>query len=186
MRLVAGPFAAFALLLAIAGTAKAFRPLPTSRALRAAGLPSGAGLVRLLGGGEAVLAIVALAVAGPAPAAFVAISYASFAAFVGYAKVRGLAISSCGCFGKPDTPPTNAHVVVNLAAALLAAAAAVAPGRSPFGELAHSPGAGVPFAALVLVITALGYLALAEWPRLVAVLRLNPPREAQTMSSGYE
>jgi len=186
VRLVAGPFAAFALLLAIAGTAKAFRPLPTSRALRAAGLPSGAGLVRLLGGGEAVLAIVALAVAGPAPAAFVAISYASFAAFVGYAKVRGLAISSCGCFGKPDTPPTNAHVVVNLAAALLAAAAAVAPGRSPFGELAHSPGAGVPFAALVLVITALGYLALAEWPRLVAVLRLNPSREAQTMSSGYE
>jgi hypothetical protein len=179
VRLVAGPFAAFALLLAIAGTAKAFRPLPTSRALRAAGLPSGAGLVRLLGGGEAVLAIVALAVAGPVPAAFVAISYASFAAFVGYAKVRGLAISSCGCFGKPDTPPTNAHVVVNLAAALLAAAAAVAPGRSPFGELAHSPGAGVPFAALVLVITALGYLALAEWPRLVAVLRLNPSREAR-------
>jgi hypothetical protein len=179
VHLVAGPFAAFALLLAIAGTAKAIRPLPTSRALRAAGLPSGAGLVRVLGGGEAVLAIVALAVAGPVPAALVASSYASFAAFVGYAKVRGLAISSCGCFGKPDTPPTNAHVVVNLAASLLAVAAAASPGRSPLGELAHSPGAGVPLAALMLVIAALGYLALAEWPRLVAVLRLNPSREAQ-------
>jgi hypothetical protein len=179
VRLVAGPFAAFALLLAFAGAAKALRPLNTSRALRAAGLPSSAGLVRLLGAGETVLAIAALTVAGPVPAALVAISYASFAAFVGYAKARGLAISSCGCFGKPDTPPTNAHLVVNLAAALLAAVAAVSPGRSPLGQLVHSPGAGVPFAALVLVIAALGYLALAEWPRLVAVLRLNPSREAQ-------
>lgn len=177
MRLVAGPFAAFALLLAIAGAAKALRPLNTSRALRAAGLPSGPALVRLLGAGEAVLAIVALTVAGPIPAALVAISYASFAAFVGYAKARGLAISSCGCFGKPDTPPTNAHIVVNLGAAALAAAA-ISPGRSPLGQLIHSPGAGVPFTALVLVIAALGYLSLAEWPRLVAVLRLNPSREA--------
>jgi hypothetical protein len=179
VRLVAGPFAAFALLLAIAGTAKALRPLNTSRALRAAGLPSSAWLVRLLGAGEAVLAIVALAVAGPIPAALVAISYASFAAFVGYAKARGLAIGSCGCFGKPDTPPTNAHIVVDAGAALLAVVAAVFPGRSPLGQLSHSPGAGVPFAALVLITAVLGYLALAEWPRLVAVLRLNPSREAQ-------
>jgi hypothetical protein len=181
VRLVAGPFAAFALLLAVAGVAKAVRPRSTSRALRAAGLPSGAGLVRLLGAGEAVLAAAALTVAGPVPAVLVTISYASFAGFVGYAKARGLAISSCGCFGKPDTPPTTAHLVVNLAAAVLAAIAAITPGRSPLGQLAHSPGAGVPFAALVIVIAALSYLALAEWPRLVAVLRLNgpnPPREA--------
>ena len=150
MRLVAGPFAAFAVLLAIAGVAKAVRPLPTSRALRAAGLPSRAGLVRLLGAGEATLAVIALLVAGPVPAALVAMSYASFAAFVGYAKVRGLAISSCGCFGKPDTPPTAAHLVVNAAAAVLAGAAALSPGRSPLGQLAHSPGAGVPFTMLVL------------------------------------
>ncbi len=183
MRLVAGPFAAFAVLLAIAGAAKAIKPLPTSRALRAAGLPSSAGLVRLLGAGEAVLALVALTVAGPIPAALVAISYASFAAFIGYARARGLAISSCGCFGKPDTPPTAAHLVVNFAAALLALMAAAAPGRSPLGQLAHSPGVGVPFAMLVLVTAALGYLALAEWPRLVAVLSpngLNPSREART------
>lgn len=179
MRLVAGPFAAFALLLALAGAAKAMRPLSTARALRSAGLPSGTWLVRLLGAGEAVLAVVALTVAGPAPAALVAISYGSFAVFVGYARARGLAISSCGCFGKPDTPPTTAHLVVNAAAAGLAAAAAISPGPSPLGQLARSPGAGVPFAALVLVIAVLGYLALAEWPRLVAVLRLNPSREAR-------
>jgi hypothetical protein len=183
VRLVAGPFAAFALLLAMAGVAKAVRPRSTSRALKAAGLPSATALVRLLGAGEAVLAVLGLTVAGPVPAALVSISYASFAGLVGYAKARGLAISSCGCFGKPDTPPTAAHVVVNLAAAALAAIAAIASGRSPLGQLAHSPGAGVPFAALVLVVAALGYLALAEWPRLVAVMNpgsLNPSREAHT------
>ena len=166
MRLVAGPFAAFALLLAIAGAAKALRPLNTSRALRAAGLPSSAGLVRLLGAGEAVLALVALAVAGPIPAALIALSYASFAAFVGYAKGRGLAISSCGCFGKPDTPPTSAHIVVNAGAALLATIAAIAPGRSPLGQLTHSPGAGVPFVALV---------ARHRGPRLPGARRVAPP-----------
>jgi hypothetical protein len=179
VRLVAGPFAAFALLLAVAGASKALKPLNTSRALRSAGLPSGAPLVRVLGAGEAVLALVALAVAGPISAALVAISYASFAAFVGYAMARGLFISSCGCFGKPDTPPTAAHLAVNLGAATLATLAALFPGRSPLRQLVHSPGAGVPFAALVLVIAGLGYLALAEWPRLVAVFRLNPSREAR-------
>lgn len=174
MRLLAGPFAAFALLLAFAGGAKALRPLPTVRALREAGLPSASWMVRLLGGGEAVLAVVALVVAGPVPAALVALSYAGFAAFIGYARARGVSISSCGCFGKPDTPPTAAHLVVNIAAALVALGVALAPGRSPLGVLAHSPAGGVPFTALVLVIAGLGYLALAEWPRLVAILRTNP------------
>jgi len=179
---LAGPFAAFAILLAIAGVAKAVRPLPTVRALRSVSLPaalSGVTLVRSLGAGEAILAIVALAVAGPVPAALVAISYAAFAAFVIYARARGGSISSCGCFGKPDTPPTVAHIVVNIGAALTAAAAAAWPARSPAGELARSPGAGIPLAVLILVTTALAYLALAEWPRLVAVLRQGRPEGAR-------
>ena len=180
MRLVAGPFAAFALLLAIAGTAKAFKPLPTTRALRQAGLPSDPRLVRLLGAGEAVLAVVALLVAGPIPATLIALSYASFAAFIGYAKARGIAISSCGCFGKPDTPPTTAHLLVNAGAAAVALIAAAGPGRSPLGQLARSPGAGVPLAMLILLTAALGYLALAEWPRLAAILRPQAASEARS------
>jgi hypothetical protein len=82
VRLLAGPFAACALLLALAGVAKTVRPLPTVRALRSVSLPAGVTLVRLLGAGEAVLAIVALVVAGPVPAALEALSYASFAGFV--------------------------------------------------------------------------------------------------------
>ena len=182
MHLLAGPFAAFALLLAVAGVAKAIRPLPTVRALRSASLParwSSAAVVRFLGAAEAVLAVAALVVAGPVPAALVALSYIAFAAFVGYARARGGSISSCGCFGKPDTPPTAAHLAVNGVAALTAAAAALSPARSPLGELARSPGAGVPLAALTLVTAALAYLALAEWPQLVAVIREAPPEGAR-------
>jgi hypothetical protein len=179
---LAGPFAAFAILLAVAGVAKAFRPLPTVRALRSVSLPAGlssAALVRALGAGEALLAVCALVFAGPIPAVLVALSYAAFAVFVGYARARGGSISSCGCFGKPDTPPTAAHIIVNVLAALVAVAAAVWPARSPLGELARSPGAGVPLTALILVTTALAYLALAEWPRLVAVIRESPHEGAR-------
>ena len=99
--MLAGPLAACALLLAIAGVAKAYRPLPTVRALRSAALPGNVTLVRLLGAGEAVLAVVALFVAGPLPAALIALSYAAFAGFVIYARARGGTVSSCGCFASP-------------------------------------------------------------------------------------
>jgi hypothetical protein len=175
----AGPFAAFALLLGFAGAAKAWRPLPTVRALRSVSLPSSVRLVRTLGVGEAIIAIAALVTAGPIAPALVALSYAGFAVFVGYAMARGGSISSCGCFGKADSAPTSLHVVVNVAAALIAAAAALGAARSPVAELAHSPGAGVAMVALVLVIAGLAYLALAEWPRLAGVMREGAIREGE-------
>jgi hypothetical protein len=171
VHVLAGPFAAFALLLAVAGAMKALSPLSTVRALRSAGLPATGALVRGFGAAEVVIAVAAWTVAGPIPAVFVALSYAAFAAFVVYARATGAPISSCGCFGKADTPPTFSHVIVNVAAVLIAAAAAAWPARSPLGELARSPGAGVPLALLIAVVAALAYLALAEWPRLVGVLR---------------
>ena len=171
MHAVAGPYAAFALLLGVAGAMKAFSPLSTVRALRSAGLPATKFLVRAFGAGEVLVALAAWVVAGPIPAVLVALSYAAFAGFVLLARRRGGSISSCGCFGKADTPPTWSHVFVNAGAAVLAVVAAVRPARSVLGELAHSPAAGVPFVLLVAVVAALGYLALAEWPRVVAVLR---------------
>jgi hypothetical protein len=176
---LAGPFVAFALLLILAGVAKAARPLPTVRALQSVKLPGSKAAVRTLGAGEAVLAVVALVTSGGASsvsAALVAISYASFAAFVFYARARGGTISSCGCFGKADSPPTAAHIVVNLAAAAIAATVAIRPARSALVELAHSPGAGVPLTALILVTTGLAYLALAEWPKLAGILREGEAR----------
>ena len=162
------------MLLSVAGFAKAYRPLPTVRALRSVALPASlanARTVRLLGAFEALLAVAALITSGPIAPALVALSYAGFAVFVGYAMARGGSISSCGCFGKPDSPPTRLHIVVNVGAALIAATAAVWPARSPAAELAASPGAGAALVALVLVTAALAYLALAEWPRLMGVIR---------------
>jgi hypothetical protein len=167
----AGPFAAFAVLLGFAGAAKALRPLPTVRALRSVSLPARVSLVRTLGIGEALLAIAALVTAGPIAPALVALSYAGFAAFVGYAMARGGSISSCGCFGKADSAPTALHLVVNVAAALIACLAALSPAHSPLVELADSPGAGVAMVVLAAVTAGLAYLALAEWPRLVGVMR---------------
>jgi hypothetical protein len=171
VHVLAGPFAAFAVLLGFAGGAKALRPLPTVRALRSVSLPASVSLVRALGIGEALLAIAAVVTAGPIAPALVALSYAGFAAFVGYAMARGGSISSCGCFGKADSAPTALHLVVNVAAALIAAFAALSPARSPLAELADSPGAGVAMVTLVAVTAGLAYLALAEWPRLVGVMR---------------
>ena len=171
MHVIAGPYAAFTLLLGIAGVMKAIDPMATVRALRSTGLPATRLLVRGFGAGEAVVAVAALVVAGPIPPILIAISYAGFAGFVLMARRQGGSISSCGCFGKADTPPTWSHVVVNLVAVALAVVAAVRPARSPLGELVHSPAAGVPFVLLVGVVAALGYLALAEWPKVVGVLR---------------
>jgi hypothetical protein len=139
--------------------------------MRSAGLPATGALVRAFGAAEGVIAVAAWTVAGPIPATLVALSYAGFAGFVLYARATGGSISSCGCFGKADTPPTISHVVVNAAAVIIAGAAAAWPARSPLGELSQSPGAGVPLALLIAVVAALAYLALAEWPRLVGVLR---------------
>ena len=179
MHSLAGSFVAFALLLILAGVAKAARPLPTVRALQSVKLPASKAAVRTLGAFEAVLAVVSLVTAGAAGAvcaALIAISYASFAAFVCYARARGGTISSCGCFGKADSPPTAAHIVVNLVAAAAAAGAAIWPADSALVELHHSPGAGLPLMALILVTTALAYLALAEWPKLAGILREGQAR----------
>ena len=65
-------------------------------------------------------------VGGPVFAALVAVSYLAFAGFVVVALRSGAPISSCGCFGKVDTPPSLVHVVIDL---VLAAVAAVGRGR---------------------------------------------------------
>jgi len=152
----AGPYLVVCGLLAVAGAAKAWSPDTTARALRAAGLPSRRTLVRAGGGLEAGIGIAALITGFPVLAALVAASYFAFTAFIVLALVRGTPISSCGCFGKPDTPPSRLHVVLNLGALAVAAAVASAPARSLPSALAHQPLAGIPL--LVLAATA-GYLA---------------------------
>ena len=174
-------------LLVAAGIAKAARPDDTARAM-AALLPGSPppGLLRTIvrvgALAEAALGAVALAFPRPATAALVALSYAGFLGVVAYARRRGGPLATCGCFGRPDTPPTALHLLVDLV--LAAAAAAVAAGAPSGGtlvtQLAHQPWAGFPLlfvSAVGLWLTALALSALAA---LTAARRLARPLPARS------
>jgi hypothetical protein len=167
---VSGPLLVAALLLAGAGMAKALRPYDTARALRRAGLPVGAGggVVRTVALAELAIGIAAMFVSGPVPAVGVAASYAAFAAFLALALGRGWSLSSCGCFGEPDTPPTPLHLVLDVALATGAALAATAR-RAPLAEAAHRPLWGVGLLAASVVTAGLVYLVMARLPHLKVV-----------------
>ena len=126
--MLAGPFIVAAALLAAGGAAKVVRPAPTARALGEMGLPASATLVRLGAAVELAVGAGALAGAGGAFAVLVALSYLGFAVFVAAALRRGVPLSSCGCFGVEDTPPTRTHLALNVAATAVAGAVALGVG----------------------------------------------------------
>lgn len=162
-----GPFLAAALLLAAAGLAKVRHPADTAIALRRVGLPVPEWAVRW--GAAAEVAVAAWAfTAGRAPALLVALSYLGFAGFVGLALRRGSPVSSCGCFGKADSPPTVAHVVVNLAAAAAAGWAAVTPHPGMLDLVRHQPLDGAPLVLLLGATAYLAYLVVAALPKTLA------------------
>jgi hypothetical protein len=161
MEALAGPYAATAVLLVVAGAPKVVRPLPTARALTLLRLPGRPLLVRLFGAVETVIGVAALARGGPVVAALVAASYALFAAVVLVALRRGGPLSSCGCFGKADTPPTRLHLALNV---LAAAVALTAP--PPIASVVDGGGAAaVSLAVLVALCAWFGYLAMVRLPQ---------------------
>jgi hypothetical protein len=171
MSAFAGPFAIATCLLALAGFAKAMQPAATAGALAALGLPHRRWLVRAGGSAEALLAFAAHVTGDATLAILVAMSYAGFALFVAAALYRGTPLSSCGCFGKIDTPPSPMHVALDLLAAG-AAIGFVADGGAPIRDvLASQPMAGVPFALLVVIGVAAAGLTMTALPRTLAVAR---------------
>src|SRR4051794_5899759 len=100
-----GPLLAAAALLVLAGVAKIVRPDATVGALRSVGAPASVLAVRALGAWEATLGTAALIVGGVVVDVLVGAAYAAFLAFVVSARWRGGAVTSCGCFGRDDTPP---------------------------------------------------------------------------------
>ena len=169
-------------LLVAAGAAKAARPDDTARAV-AALLPGSVpfGLlrwtVRVGAVAEAALGAVAVALPRPLTAGLVALSYVCFAGVVAYARRRGGALATCGCFGRPDTPPTALHLVIDLG--LAGAASLLAAGAPAHGtlvtQLAGQPWAGFPLlfvSAAGLWLTALALSALAA---LTAARRVARP-----------
>jgi hypothetical protein len=173
MSMLAGPFAASAMVLAVGGAMKARRPEPTVGALRALNLPHSAVLVRVIGVLELVLGTSALAFDNRALAGLVGASYAVFAAFVLLALRRGTMLGSCGCFGRRDTPPTRTHVVLNIAFAGVAAAVALDPDPRVSLATATRDGllTGVSFLVLTAATAGLVYLAFTSLAQLHAVRR---------------
>jgi hypothetical protein len=161
------PFLAAAVLVAAAGALKLRRPADTAQALRTQGLPGTAPVVRLLGLAELVVA--GLALAGLAAGAVaLAVLYAAFSGFVLLALLRGRPLSSCGCFGAPDTPPSWWHVAVTASAALCCALVAAGPAAG-LPEVVAA-GAGPLLAALsgAVVVGALAFAVIAELPPVLA------------------
>ena len=158
MDVVAAPYLAAALLLVVAGVAKALDPLSLVRALRAAGLAVRAPvLMRFVRAAAAFEALVgAAAVVSPSRTAALAVaaSYAGFTLFVLQALRSGSPLASCGCFGKVDTPPTRLHAIVTGVLAVLSLVAAGRPGV----EL------GIGLLVLTGVLAYLTYLVLAVLP----------------------
>jgi hypothetical protein len=170
--------------LVAAGVAKAWRPDDTARALarrgpegRAAQGSSWRQWRRAVRAGalvEALVGLAALAAPGPVTVGLVALSYVAFSVVVLSALRRGGSLSSCGCFGRPDTPPTGVHLGLNLVLAGTSAAYAlsVVGSRTLLAVLDRQPWSGVPLLGTVLAGVALSVLALSTLGQLVAAQRL--------------
>ena len=178
MELIGLYFVAAGLLVG-AGVAKTIRPRDTARAL---GSVPGLNRVpaRLLqhatrvgAAAEVVLGLAALVAPGPLTAGLVSASYILFAAVTAFVRVRGGALSSCGCFGRADTPASWLHVALNLVLAVAAAVVATSTSgtTTTFGFLAHQPWAGVPLIFASAVGVWLTYLAMAALPALEGQVR---------------
>ena len=190
MELIGVFFVACGLLL-LAGIAKALRPDDTARALalllagkvpRVPSLALTRHAVRIGALFEAALGAFALLFPRPLTAALVATSYALFVCIVAYARRRGSALSTCGCFGRPDTPATGLHVILNVV--FVAAALAVAIRPTNFTSLAvllaHQPWHGVPLLLICGVGVWMTYLALSPLAALEGARRLvgRPDRKS--------
>jgi hypothetical protein len=164
---VTAPYLAAVALLGAAGVAKAVRPNETANALSAAGFRVGRGWVRAGAVTEAGLAVAAFVVPGALTGALVAVAYGLFAAFIVLALQRGWALTSCGCFGRPDSPPTVAHAVLNLGAAAGAVWWALAwPAGFGVSHLVrlffHQPWHGGPLVLVSAVVAGLAYLVWTD------------------------
>lgn len=156
--------AACALLLVLGGAAKIGRPDNTVRAMRSLRLPANSTTVRLLAAAEVAIGLAAVVIGGRVAALLMALSYLGFACVVILAMGRGAALSSCGCFGTPDTPPTVTHLLVTLAASGVAAAAVARPVGPLVDGLGSQPLWGAPFVMLTACCVWFAYVALAVLP----------------------
>ncbi len=165
MHALDGPVLAFLTLLALAGAMKVARPAATSGALRAAKLPSSILVVRALGALEVAAGVVGVVTGDGRAVAMAAVLYGGFAWFVLNAIRRHLPISSCGCLGAAETPPSLIHVTVNLVAMTVLSLSAIT-SIGPWGGMTGMPvRESVPFVLLTGVTVYLLYAVITVLPR---------------------
>ena len=125
------------------------------------------------------MAVAALAVPSRVTAVLLAAMYAVFTAFVVTALRRGGVLSSCGCFGRADTPPTRAHAVVTGAASVVGLLVALdPPGAGAWSALADSGAWAV--VGLLALVALVGFLA---W-QVMAVLPTVQPSAIRSRTRG--
>ena len=178
---LAAPFYLVAGLLVAAGPAKVVRPRPGAEAIGAAGIAGGAALARAVGVAEMAVGAAALLSPGPVTAGLVAGLYLAFAAFL-VRLLRAGGSAGCGCAGSRETPPSWLHVVLDMAAVVVAVWVAAAPVPWVGAALAGTPMWGVPMAVGLVGAGWLVRAAVAEVPRAWAAYR--PGHEEHAAASG--
>lgn len=161
MTALSAAYFAAALLLCAAGVTKVWRPGPTRRAAEGQGLSVPDWSVRLFGLAEIALGASVIAAGGSIVASLQALLYLAFAIFV----VRGLRrgdLTSCGCFGASDRPPTWTHAMVNAVLAAASGWSAVAGADPLLAEDMLVTTVGWLAVVMVVVDAVLVYLVLAR------------------------
>jgi uncharacterized membrane protein YphA (DoxX/SURF4 family) len=182
MDVLTGVFQILASVIVVGGIAKIASPDGFASLLRTLGLPGPRWLSRTSGVAEVLLGCLALVVGGRISAVLVAAAYTVFTVVVVLARRSGAA--SCGCFGAVASPPSNVHVVVNAASALLALAAAVVGPLALTDSLSGQPLAAVPY--LVTIATAVWLVVVLDTTgallvdRMGDVARLGPSFRAHS------
>lgn len=163
-RMFATAAAIFSILLVVTGAAKIARPRDVEKALAGLGLPrvpgSGVtiGLVEVLIGASSLVLPQALWVQ--------TLMFAVFALWVRAALRSDTPLASCGCLGRPDTPPSASHLALNVVAAFVSLGAVLG------DPLSLDRGIGL-VSQLAVVATGvfLAYVVLTDAARLVGVRR---------------
>jgi hypothetical protein len=169
---LAGPVMIAALLLVIGSAMKVRKPGDTARALAAVGIGVSPTVVRVGAIFECLVGVGVLLVASPIFVAILALSYLAFSGFVVQALRADSPISTCGCFGKIDTPPSRVHVVIDTVIALMAGAVAIAGTDVSLPTIIpDQPLAGAPFLMLVVIGTGLVFLAFTSLPLTLGAVR---------------
>ena len=104
----------FSGLLLVTGVSKAMRPHDTASAVRQLGLPATSLLIRLLAVGEIGVGVWVVATMSTVSLAAQSLLYGVFAVWTWAAIRSDTPLATCGCLGRPDTPPYGGHLAINV------------------------------------------------------------------------